>query len=426
MNLSRLIISLVISSSLLFVSLGCQPKPAPVAPTNTLPPIPVSHPASAEVTDFVDYTGQTNAVDSVGIRARVTGYLQKMDKPFKEGAEVTAGTVLFEIDPSPYQAIADQAHAQVAVNEAQQRLAKITYDRDRSLGSSAAISQQQLDQDKAALDAGEARTKAAEATLAAANKNLAWTHVTSPISGRISSYFYTPGNLVTADQTLLTTIVSMDQMRASFNVDQRTYDRFNQAKTAVATASKDGKGGSETPGYEVRMALEGEENFPWKGEIDFINNQISPSTGTITFRGVFKNKRTESGTWRMVPGMFVRIRLTIGRPHQALLVIDRAIGSNQGLKFVYVVDAENKIQERRVVTGALQENGLRVIEPWDEEKKTGLKAEDWVVVGGLPQLRPKIVIQPDQVRMPFLTSNDAESPIQGSRPQPPPPTGKKK
>jgi multidrug efflux system membrane fusion protein len=196
------------------------------------------------------------------------------------------------------------------------------------------------------------------------------------------------------------------------------------------------------------MGLEGEVGFPWKGNINFIDNQINPSTGTVTMRGGFPNKRwgvddglagaagstsrfafdfpsTEGGSWLMVPGMFVRIRLLIGEPKQRLLVIDRAIGSDQGLKFVYVVDDKNTVQYRRVVTGALQKDGLRVIEPYDDKEGTGLKADDWVIVGSLPQLRPKTVIKPDQEPMPSNAGNEAPT-VTRNRPQPPPPGEKKK
>ncbi len=138
------------------------------------------------------------------------------------------------------------------------------------------------------------------------------------------------------------------------------------------------------------MGLQGEDGFPHQGTINFVNNQVNPTTGSILVRGVFPNPKPKGGQRLLSPGMFVRIRLPIGQPHPALLVIDRAIGSDQGLKYVYVVDADNKVQYRRVTTGALQDDGLRVIEQ-------GLKADDWVVVGGLQQVRPRMAVRPEQV-----------------------------
>ncbi len=154
---------------------------------------------------------------------------------------------------------------------------------------------------------------------------------------------------------------------------------------------KDGK-------LSVLMGLQGEDGFPHQGTINFVNNQVNPTTGSILVRGVFANPRPDGGQRLISPGMFVRIRLPIGLPHPALLVIDRAIGSDQGMKFVYVMDAEDKVQYRRVTTGALQDDGLRVIEQ-------GLKPGDWVVVGGLQQVRPRIKARPDRVSMPTLAPN---------------------
>jgi RND family efflux transporter MFP subunit len=385
-------------------SVGCVRKPAEAAPA--APPVsPVSHPVVRAVTDYADYTGRTDAVQSVSVRARVTGYLVKM--PFEEGAEVKEGDLLFEIDPRPYQALVDQAQSQVTLYQAQLKLARTTYERDSSIGTTGAISQQQLDQDKAAVEEAQARIKVAEAALATARLNLSFTQVRAPISGRVSRYFYTLGNLVTQDQTLLTTIVSTDPMYAYFDVEERTFQRVVKGINAA-------NGKSDIP---VLMALEGEEGFPHRGTLNFVNNQVNPATGTIAARGVFTNPRPAGGAWSLIPGMFVRIRLPLGQPHQANLVIDRAIGSDQGLKFVYVVSADNKVQYQRVKTGPLQEDGLRVIEE-------GLKPDDRVVVGGLQQLRPRVEIQPDPTAMPTLAGG-AEAASSRRKPQPPAPGGKK-
>jgi multidrug efflux system membrane fusion protein len=253
---------------------------------------------------------------------------------------------------------------------------------------------------------------------------------------------------------MLTTIVSMDPMYAYFDVDQRTRDRYLRAvnegnsNSLMEKSETDGDKVAKTSWRQVEMGLDGEVGFPWKGAINFIDNQINPATGTVAMRGVFQNKRwgideglaglaggpgrfafdipqAEGGSWQLVPGAFVRIRLLIGEPKERLLVIDRAIGSDQGLKFVYVVDDKNTVQYRRVVTGALQKDGLRVIEPYDEKENTGLKPEDLVVVGSLPQLRPKTVIKPEQEPMPSSAVNEAPT-VARERPQPPPPGEQKK
>jgi multidrug efflux system membrane fusion protein len=372
----------------LAASSGCQRSPSQVAPAAP-PVLPVSAPVQREVTDYVDFTGRTDAVEAVDIRPRVTGYLTKM--PFKEGAEVKTGDLLFEIDPRPYQAQLDQAEGQVKLNEASLKLMRVTYQRDRSVFTSVpgGVSQQQLDQDLAAVDEAAARLKAAQSSTEVYKLNLEFTKVTSPIDGMVSRYYYTRGNLVNQDQTLLTTIVSLDPMYVYFDMDEPTLLRVRRAiNEGRIKLPQDGT-------MPVYMGLQGEDGFPHRGTINFANNQVNPATGSIAVRGVFPNPKPTSGERLLSPGMFVRVRLPIGQPHQALLVIDRAIGSDQGLKFVYVLDADNKVQYRRVTVGALQADGLRVI-------AQGLKADDRVLVGGLQQVRPNMQIQPEPKAMPTL------------------------
>ncbi len=370
--------------------LGCSNGPPHAAPSEP-PAVPVSQPVSRVVTDYVDFTGRTDAVQAVDIRARVTGYLVRI--PFEEGAEVKKDDLLFEIDRRPYQAQLDQAQGQVNLYAAQLKLAQATYARDKGHlqpATPGAVSQQQLDQDRAAVEEAEARLNAAKASTEVYKLNLEFTTVTSPIDGQVSRYYLTLGNLVNQDQTLLTTVVSVDPMYAYFDVDEPTLLR-------VRRAINEGKIKPLLDGVmPVLMGLQGEDGFPHRGEINFVNNQVNPTTGSISVRGVFANPKPLNGVRLLSPGMFVRIRLPIGQPHPALLVIDRAIASDQGLKYVYVVDAENKAQYRRITTGALQPDGLRVVE--------GLRPDDWVVVGGLQQVRPRIQIRPDKVPMPTLTA----------------------
>jgi multidrug efflux system membrane fusion protein len=364
--------------------------------------VPVSQPVERQVTDFVDFTGRTEAIQAADIRARVTGYLVRM--PFKEGAEVKAGELLFEIDPRPYQAQFDQAKKQIDLNQAQLRLAKTTYARDLSIAgqSAGAVSQQQLDQDKAAVEEADARVKAYQASLEVYRLNLEFTKVTSPIAGRASRYYLTLGNLVIQDQTLLTTVVSLHPLYAYFDMDEATLLRIKRAVNEGKIRRP-----SDNKEIPILMGLQGEEGFPHAGTFDFINNQVNPTTGSISVRGLFANAEPKGGTRLLVPGMFVRIRLPIGQPHPALLIIDRAVGSDQGLKFVYVVDADNKIQYRRVTTGPLQEDGRRVI-------AEGLKADERVVVGSLQQVRPGMTVQPDPMPMPSLAApSGAETPAGG-------------
>ncbi len=377
------------------LAVGCTQNRA-TAPPPANPVIPISHPVQREVTDFVDYTGRTDAVESVGIRARVTGFLTKIG--FKEGSEVKKDALLFEIDPRPYQAQYDQAKSQVALNEAQRKLAEANYARLAALAKGS-VSQQELDQSKATLDEAAAQVKAAEASLEVYRLNLDFTKVTSPIDGQVGRAYYTLGNLVMQDQTLLTTVVSTDPMYGYFDMDERTILRIRAAINEGKIRPR--QNGAELP---VLMGLEGEDGYPHRGSLDFVNNVINPSTGTVAIRGVFPNPRPANGRRLLSPGMFVRIRLPIGQPHPALLVVDRAVGSDQGLKYVYVIDQDRKVQYRRVKTGSLQDDGLRVIED-------GLKPDDWVVVGGLQQLRPRMEVDTEQVAMP----------TPGAPPPPPPP-----
>jgi multidrug efflux system membrane fusion protein len=384
---------------------GCSQQPGTEQTAEPLV-VPVSKPVRREVTDFVDYTGRTAAVNSVDIRPRVTGYLMKM--PFKEGSEVKAGDLLFEIDPRPYQALVDQAEAQVKLNEARLRLAKANNTRAKTVAARepGAYSQQELDTYQAQELEADASVKAAEATLAVYKLNRAFCEVTSPIDGQVSRYYYTLGNLVNQDQTTLTTVVSLDPMYAYFDVDERTVLRVRKGINEGAIIVP-----PNTEQVPVYMALEGEQDYPHQGTVNFINNQVNPSTGTMTVRGVFANPKPPSGRRLLAPGMFVRIRVPIGQPHSALLVADRAIGSDQGLKFVYVVDKDNKVQYRRVTMGSLEEDGLRVVE--------GVEPDDRVIVGALPQVRPNMQVGPEEVEMPRIGAGQAPPPVP-QRPQPPP------
>jgi multidrug efflux system membrane fusion protein len=464
----------------LLAGAGCNHGPPAIAPAQP-PVVPVSHPVERPVTDYVDYTGRTAAVLAVDVRARVSGYLVKM--PFREGAEVERGQMLFEIDPSPYQAQFDAAKAQVGVAEAALRLARVTYERNRIIAARepGAVSQQELDQYRAQQDQAAANLNLAQANLETARLRLDWTKVNSLIDGQISRYFLTLGNLVSADQTLLTTIVSLDPIYVYFDVDERTVIRVRKGINAGNIRVP-----VERTDIPVHMGLEGEEGYPHQGTLDFVNNAVTPSTGTILVRAVFPNplpnvtqprgimiaydprtakpepdldgragrggkpdaqidsartgkpesrpensaarkadaviaeNRPRAGRRLLSPGMFVRVRLPIGEPHEALLVIDRAVGFDQGMRFVYVLDKDNKVVYRRVSTGPLEDDGLRVIDGGD------LHADDRVVVGALQQIRPGMVVQPDEIAMPTIPTpagGQAPSTVPG-KPQPPPSGGK--
>jgi multidrug efflux system membrane fusion protein len=348
--------------------------------------VPVSQPVQRDVTDYVDFTGRTDAINAVNIVPRVTGYLVQM--PFKEGSLVKKDDLLFEVDPRPYKAQLAQAEGQVKLYQAQLKLAKATLERDLGISKTpGAVSAQQLDQDRASVEQAEASVQAAQASLEVYKLNLSFCSVTSPIDGMVARYYLTLGNLVNQDQTLLTTVVSLDPIYAYFDMDEPTLVQMRQAvaegKIKVYAEGK----------LPVLMALQGEQGYPHEGTINFTNNQVDPATGSIAVRGVFPNPLLKEGVHLLSPGMFVRIRLPMGEQHPALLVVDRAIGSDQGLKYVYVIDAQNKATYRRVTTGPLQPDGLRVI-------TAGLQPGEWVAVGALQQIRPNMQVQMEKMAMP--------------------------
>ncbi len=424
----RFFLALATGLLLLTTTIGCSRR-APTVAAAGPDWFRVSKPVQRPVTDTVDFTGRTNAIGAVNVVARVTGYI--IQAPFTEGSEVQKDDLLFEIDPRPYEAQLHQAEAQVTLNQAQLTLAEANYARDLALLKKNSISQLEVDQDKAALDEAKARLNATKSSLEVYNLNLEFTKVKSPINGEVSRYFLTKGNLVNQDQTLLTTVVSMDPMYAYFDVDEPTFLKIKEAVIAGKMQPlQEGK-------TEVYLGLQSEIGYPHKGVINFINNQVNPATGSISMRGIFPNPMVKTLTLQaasmvglldsspglgplligpsmtpgviqvkgdarlLTPGMFVRIQLPIGQPYSALLVIDRAVSSEQTNKYVYVVDADKTVKTRPVTLGPLQQDGLRVI-------ASGLEPDDLVVVGGIQQLQPGMKIEKTElVPMESLTVSSA-------------------
>ncbi len=285
------------------------------------------------------------------------------------------------------------ATAQVDVCRAQIKLAQATLARDEqnSRATPGAVSAQQLDQDRAAVDIAEAQLKAAQAMLEVAKLNLDFCRVTSPIEGVVSREHLTPGDLAVQEQTMLTNVVSLDPMYAYFDVDEPTVMRLRRT-IGAGQLGHAGRAGNSLDKVPMLMGLQGEDGFPHKGVVNFINNQVNPTTDSVVVRGVFPNPSLPNGNRLLMPGMFVRMRLPMGQPHQALLISDRAINSDQGKKYVYTVNVQGRIEVRHVETGPLQSDGLRVIE-------SGLNADDRVVVSELKQLRPGATVKADEAPM---------------------------
>jgi RND family efflux transporter MFP subunit len=374
---------------------GCGGAPSG-APEAARTPVTVSRPVERDVTDYVDFTGRTAAVDSVEVRAHVWGYLDKVN--FQEGALVKKGDVLFELDARPYQALLNQAKAKVAQDEAQLAFDEAEYQRSIRLIANRAVSQSELDKSSAARDVDIANVAADKAVVASRLLDLEYTKVTAPVSGRVSRYVVTVGNLIqSGDQnggTLLTTIMSVDPMYAYFDVDEHTVLRVRQL-------IREGKAKSARTGeLPVWLGLANEDGYSHRGTINFVDNQVNSKTGTLRLRGVFPNMDEA-----LSPGYFARVRVPIGFPHQALLVSDRALDTDQGQKVVYVVDKDNKVVSRPVRLGALHD-GLREI-------TDGVKAGERVIVKGLQQIRPGVTVEPKLVDMPTQNpKSEARNPNQ--------------
>jgi RND family efflux transporter MFP subunit len=374
---------------------GCHPaaeKPKPKPPAVTVTPA-----ITGEVTDYQDFTGRLDAFLSVDVRSRVSGYIT--EAPFKEGDAVKEGDLLFQIDERPYKAQLTAAEAQVtaaiaqiAVSESNLELAHVTYDRAMRAGTAAApLERDQLRAQQQAMEASLNLSKAnlgtAKANRDTAKLNYEWTKVTAPISGRVSRRNVDPGNLVNADNTILTTVVQDDRMYCYFDVDERTYLGLvggpSRAKGAWLFGLK----------YPVLMRLATEEEYTHVGTINFLDNRLNGNSGTIRMRGLFENP---GGAFKS--GLFARVRLPIGAPYKAVLVPDEAIVPDQDHKCVYVVSKkqdektgkEQFIAEYRRVTTGQALHGLRVI-------KEGLAEGERVVVIGTQRVRVGQPITPEDL-----------------------------
>jgi RND family efflux transporter MFP subunit len=344
---------------------------APAPPAPKPPDVLFTMPTTSEITDFEDFTGRTVARRTIDIRARVTGYLDKIQ--FKDGGEVKQGDLLFEIDPRPYQT--EYSRTQAALVQAEAHRSRLDHDLERAtkLIESKQISREQFDLVTGDRAEADAAVSVAKANLQTARLNLSFTQVKAPLAGQISRTQLDPGNLVKADDSILTTLVTLDPIFAYFEVDERTLLMMRRyVETGkIKTVGKD-KDEVQVP---VLMGLADEEGFPHSGTINFVDNRLDVATGTLQVRGIFENP-----THILSPGLFVRVRLPIGEPYQALLIDERALGTDQGQKFVYVVDKDNNAQYRRVEVGKLQ-NGQRVV-------RKGIAEGERVVVSGLQRVRP--------------------------------------
>lgn len=353
---------------------ACSSEAAPGAPPP--PEVSVAAIAAEPVRQWDAFTGRVSAVETVELRPRVSGYVQRV--AYEEGQEVKKGDLLFVIDPRPYRAALDQAQAQLERARAEARLAQTQDKRAQSLVEAKAISREEFETRRSATAQGNAAVRAAEAAVAAARLDLQFTEVRAPIDGRAGRAAVTEGNLAQADATLLTTLVSQDPVFVYFETDEQTYLRYQDL------ARKGERNGSRNP---VRVGLANETGYPHAGTLDFVDNQVDPATGTIRARAVLRNPDRA-----FTPGLFARVELEGSGEFRALMVDEKAVLTDQDRKYVYIVGAGNKAERRDVVLGA-SIDGLRVVQ-------SGLKPGDKVVVGGVQKVFfPGMPVTPKQVAM---------------------------
>lgn len=361
---------------------GCEDKAQSQAAALPPPSVTVAQPVKRTVTDWDEFTGRFEAIEEVQVRARVGGFVNKVE--FTDGAIVHAGDLLYIIDPRPFEAVALQAQGQLDDARAKEELAKRELDRGLTLVQTSAVSEQVVDQRRQALQAAHAAETQAEGTLKAAQLNVEFTHVLAPITGRVSRHLVTPGNLVQGSEsgaTLLTSIVSLDPIYIYFDVDEPTYQRNSKLWFQGRRPS------SRDTANPVQVALTGETKPSREGKMDFLDNRLDVSTATLRSRAIIPNKDLS-----ILPGQFGRVRLIGSAPYEALLIPDVAVATDQSRKIVFVVKDDNTVEARPVVLGPL-DDGLRVI-------RQGLKPEDHVIIDGIQRARVGAKVTPTMAQKP--------------------------
>jgi RND family efflux transporter MFP subunit len=342
-----------------------SPPAAPPAP-----PVTVATATTGDIRDWDDFTGRFEAVEHVELRPRVSGYIERV--AFTQGSEVHKGDLLFAIDPRPYAAELKRVEGELARAQSQSELAASVSARAQRLLTQHAISQEEHDQRLSEQSQSTANLAASQAAVETARLNLEFTRVTAPISGRVSRAQVTAGNYVTAGATSLTTVVSLDPIYVSFDGDEQSYLRYQQ--NAIGAA-----GDAST----VQIGLANESGYPHQGRIDFVDNALDASTGTIHLRALLDNHDR-----RYVPGLLARVRLPGSEHYQAVLIPDAAVGTDQDRRYVLVVAGDGTVEYRPVELGAISEE-RRVV-------RSGLTAGERVIVSGLARARPGSKVTPQE------------------------------
>lgn len=338
-------------------------------PAAATPEVTVAKPIARRLKDWDEFTGRLTARERVEVYSRVSGYITKVS--FKEGTEVKAGDLLFTIDPRPYQALVERAEAMLSQAKTAAELAGVEAKNAKALRQGQAISVEESERRIKSATGELAGVRGAEAALRTAKLDLEFTEIRAPISGRISDARVTEGNLVsggTQNTTLLTTIVELDPIYCEIEADERSVLKYREMHKQGERVS------ALFARIPAEMALINEEGWPHQGEVDFVDNQLNPATGTIRTRAVFPNADR-----LMAPGFFAKVRIPGGGEYEGLLIRDSAVGDDQGSSFVWVLDKEDKAVYRPITLGPLLD-GLRVV-------RTGLKADERVIVLGLMSVR---------------------------------------
>ncbi len=388
-RISSKILTVVSLLLILVMVTACEEKNTYVEPPP--PKVTVAEPLQQEVTEYLEFTGNTRAYEEVELRARVAGFLKSMH--FTPGTRVDMGDLLFVIDPKEYQAEYNASQAELNAGKAMAHRAKIEYDRAQRVYKKGAGRETDVVKWRGERDVALARIERAKAKLERAKLNLSYTRITSPISGRISRNLIDVGNLVgEGEPTLLTIVTRYDPMYVYFNLNENDLLRAlamyrKRMKEKGLDIDRDS---DKEADITVYLGLANEEGFPHEGVVDFAESSLDPSTGTLQLRGIFNNKEKI-----LVPGLFTRLRMPISEQEKALLVAERAIGSDQSGRFILTINSENVVEKRPIRMGQLVD-GLRVIEE-------GVEPGEQVVVNGLQRARPGGKVDPEKTEMKTLT-----------------------
>jgi len=358
------------------IATACSSQAEPGAGMPPPPEVSVAQVLNKDVSRWDEFTGRVTAIETVDLRPRVSGYVQQV--AYQEGQEVKKGDLLFVVDPRPYKARLAQAEADLERARAEARLAQMQDKRAQTLVEAKAISREEFETRRAASTQGDAAVRAAEAALDNARLDLQFTSVRSPIDGRAGRAMVTEGNLANADTTLLTTVVSQDPVFVYFESDEQSFLRYQEL------ARKGERAETKNP---VRVGLANEEGYPHEGTVDFVDNQVDSSTGTIRARAVLKNPDR-----MFTPGLYARVQLQGTGQFKAMLIDDKAVLTDQDRKYVYVLGEKNAATRKDVKLGPVID-GLRVV-------SSGLAPSDKVIVHGVQKVFfPGMPVQPKVIAM---------------------------